>query len=49
MPNSIAVLFGIALMFYLLSFLGPFGVIFGVIVVAYNFFLYRPHNDEDDF
>ncbi len=43
------VLLGIALMFYLLSFLGIFGIIFGVIVVVYNFFLYRPLLNDNSY
>lgn len=49
MPNSIAMLMGIVLMFWLLSFLGTFGIIFGVIVMAYNLFLFWPRNEEDSF
>jgi hypothetical protein len=43
------VLLGIALMFYLLSFFGVFGIIFGVIVVIYNFFIYSSVLDDNTY
>jgi hypothetical protein len=42
MPNGIAFLLGIALMFYLLSFLGTFGIILGVLILIFNAFIFWP-------
>ena len=43
------VLLGIALMFYLLSFLGIFGIIFGIIVVIYNFYIYSSAFNDNSY